>query len=526
MRKKPSEDQLEAMTREELVALLLSSRAEMEEKDRKIAEAEKAIEAMEAKNYELQMRISELLAKIDAKNQTILRDNFNMILGKSEHIRERSPVNEAEAKSGGRRGRKPGSKAESLTPERLEAMVAPEDVFRIEPEMDPGQRAAAVAFGEDAAYKIVRTPASFRVIKVVRPKYRCGGKLLQAASADPFPHSALSPELAADIASAKFEMGIPLYRYQKFLASHRIRVTEQTLANWAMRTAEALSPVCEEMRKELVRGSSGAIHADETTLEVLDSPDPMRKKSYIFVYSSDYYSHPVDVYDFSQSRETAGSADLLEGFGGALVVDGYAGYNEVPLRKQRCWAHARRKFYDIAKTLPAAKRKESEACKVVAMMDSLFAEEREWREGCLTASEIKDRRNSPEYLAKAYGIRDFIKSLDPLEGSPLDKACRYFLKLGDELYTYLSDGRIPMTNNLAERTVKPFVIDRKNFLFCKTERGADAAAVLMTVIRTALRNALIPERYLCWVLKNITAKKPEELLPWSDGVPEDCRITL
>lgn len=95
--------------------------------------------------------------------------------------------------------------------------------------------------------------------------------------------------------------------------------------------------------------------------------------------------------------------------------------------------------------------------------------------------------------------------------------------LGDELYTFLSDGRVPMDNNLAERVVKPFVIDRKNFLFSKAESGAEASATMMTVIRTALRNGLIPERYLAWLFENSSKLPVARLMPWSDDVPDSCK---
>lgn len=96
-------------------------------------------------------------------------------------------------------------------------------------------------------------------------------------------------------------------------------------------------------------------------------------------------------------------------------------------------------------------------------------------------------------------------------------------ELGEEPYTFLSDGRVPMDNNLAERVVKPFVIDRKNFLFSKSGTGAEASATMMTVIRTALRNGLIPERYLAWLFENSLRLPTERLMPWSDDVPDSCR---
>ena len=229
----------------------------------------------------------------------------------------------------------------------------------------------------------------------------------------------------------------------------------------------------------------------------------------------------VDLYDFSATRKTDRTRDLLKGFGGALVVDGYAGYGDLPNERQICWAHIRRKFYDIAKAAPG---RGGEAERVVAMIDEVLAIERGWREEERGESEIKALRNSPGYLAKVHGIRDYITGLSPAKGSALEAARKYFLNAGEKAFTYLKDGRIPMTNNLAERVVKPFVIDRKNFLFCKTEAGAEAAAIAMTVIRTALRNGLAPSLYLEWVFENVERMEAKDLLPWSERVPDKCRL--
>ena len=248
-----------------------------------------------------------------------------------------------------------------------------------------------------------------------------------------------------------------------------------------------------------------------------------RRDSYVFVYSSSAYSHPVDCYDFRGSREVDPKTSPLSGFDGTLVVDGYAGYNALPCRKQRCWAHVRRKFADAVKALPKERAKDSESAWFLGEIDWLFKREREWREAAKTSSEILELRNSPEHLARIRALREKAKSIDPAPGSLLDRAVRYMNGLGDELYAFLSDGRVPMDNNLAERVVKPFVIDRKNFLFSKSENGAEASATMMTVIRTALRNGLIPERYLTWLFENSNKLPTERLMPWSDDVPATCK---
>ncbi len=535
---------LETLSQDELIELVLSSRKEADEAkaERRSAESELAkaradadaakterdaakadLEKAFAEVSRLNAEMERLLAIVDAKNQTILRDNFNSFVGRSEHssaVRAKAPViDEADAKAKGRPGRKRGSANLSLTREQLAALAS--ETVTIEPDGKPSEE-GLVRFGEDETYKIVRVPASIKVLRVVRPKYRrADGSVLQSASSDPFPHSPLTPSLAADVCSAKYEMGIPLYRYGNALAARGLKVTEQTLAQWVIRAAEIARPVADEAMRVLLEESNGVVHADETKLLVLDSlKNEDRRDSYVFVYSSSAFAHPVDVYDFRGSRAVDPEDSPLAAFGGTLVVDGYAGYNALPCKKQRCWAHVRRKFADAVKALPKGKAEKSESAWFLREIDWLFRKEREWRESAKTSSEILRLRNSPEHLARIEALREKARSVDPAPGSLLERAVKYMDRMGEELYTFLSDGRVPMDNNLAERVVKPFVIDRKNFLFSKAESGAEASATLMTVIRTALRNGLIPERYLAWLFENSGKLPTERLMPWSEDVPE------
>ena len=522
---------LETLTKDELIELVLSSRKEAEEavaregavrseRDAAAAELERAYAEMSRLNAE----VEKLLSIVEAKNQTILRDNFDRFVGKSEHssaVRAKAPVvDEADVKAKGKPGRRKGSANLSLSREELAAMAS--ETITVEPDGRIGAE-GLVRFGEDETYKIVRVPASIKVLRVVRPKYRRpDGSILQSASEDPFPHSPLTPSLAADVCSAKYEMGIPLYRYKNALGARGLNVTEQALAQWVIRAAEIAKPVAEEAMRTLLENSNGVVHADETRLLVLDSlKGEGRRDSYVFVYSSSAYTFPIDVYDFAGSRAVDPGKSPLAGFDGTIVVDGYAGYNALRCKRQRCWAHVRRKFADAVKAAPRGKA--SEAARFLKEIDRLFQREREWREAAKTSSEILALRNSPGHLARIKALRERAASLEASPGSLLDKALKYMNGLGDELYTFLSDGRVPMDNNLAERVVKPFVIDRKNFLFSKSGTGAEASATMMTVIRTALRNGLIPERYLAWLFENSSKLPVARLMPWSDDVPDSCK---
>ena len=139
--------------------------------------------------------------------------------------------------------------------------------------------------------------------------------------------------------------------------------------------------------------------------------------------------------------------------------------------------------------------------------------------------EIKKKRNSKEYLAMLSDLESAATSFEPAKGSPLSDAVVYFRNNWNDMRTFLSDGHVDLTNNLAERAVKPFAICRRNFLFCKTANGAEAAAVIFTVVQTARLNKLNVEKYLAYVLERIGSADVSELMPWSASLPGDLRAS-
>lgn len=182
----------------------------------------------------------------------------------------------------------------------------------------------------------------------------------------------------------------------------------------------------------------------------------------------------------------------------------YNEFREKGISIQRCWAHLRRAYYDLYKALPSDRKASSASGNVVKKIDAIFDLERNYRLDELTAAQIKEKRNSAEYKGLLGNLFSYIDSLNPGKGSPMDKAKVYFRHVRPDLLTYLEDGRVDMTNNFAERIVKPLVINRKNFLFSKIERGAESSAILMTAVRTALANGVVPKRKIEWALTNIS----------------------
>ena len=283
-----------------------------------------------------------------------------------------------------------------------------------------------------------------------------------------------------------------------------------------------LEPVYEQLHRELL--AKEVLHADETTLQVLHEPgkEP-QSKSYMWLYrTSGDTDNPVVMYEYQSGRGAVHPREFLEGFKGYLHADGYAGYHNLPedITVVGCWAHLRRKFDEAMKSLPKSKAKNSSAAQGLAYCSLLFGLEDDFAE--LTPDERYQQR-----LEQAKPVLDaFLRNAAPK--SALGKALTYLKEQWPYLTNYLKDGRMELSNNRAERSIKPFVIDRKNFLFANTPGGAKGSVVIFTMIQTAIENHLDPYRYLTWLLKAAnTADLPrpeviEQLLPWN--APQECRM--
>ena len=302
-----------------------------------------------------------------------------------------------------------------------------------------------------------------------------------------------------------------------------INISESNLCNYVKRTSEKLDRLYEELKKELL--NSLVIHADETTLEVLDNKE--KDKCYMFVYRSGYWTEKqICLYEFNESRKTDKTDKLLKNYTGYVVCDGYTGYDfleEKGIKIQRCWVHIRRYFYDAIKVLSEKERKKSPVYKVFKLINEMFKYEAEMVRETKTSDEIKEIRNSAPYQKILNEIDNevMILSENITKDGLILKAVNYYMniKKKGELYTFQENGYIEIDNNLAERTVKPFVIGRKNFMFCKTESGAEVTSKMYSIVQTAINNGIHAERYIKYVLENIDkTTNIENLLPWSEEI--------
>ena len=335
-----------------------------------------------------------------------------------------------------------------------------------------------------------------------------------------------TPEAIAHIATQKFVMGSPLYRQEQEWNRQGVLLSRQTMANWLIRSAEEwLSPVYEELHRQLLK--LDILHADETELQVLHEPGrPAQSKSYIWLYrSSGAAEHPIVLYEYQPGRGQEYPNAFLSGFQGYLQTDGYAGYHGLEkVIHVGCWAHARRYFVEAQRAMPKGQRSPT-ADQGVAFCTKLFQLEKKF--ASLSPEERKEQR-----LIQAKPVLDamlaWANTRTAAPKSKLGQALTYLKNQWIPLTNYLLDGRIELSNNRGERSIKPFVISRKNFLFANTPLGAKTSAVIFSLIETAKENNLDPYRYLCFVLQEaprlslVDPNWPERLLP--EYAPDDCHI--
>ena len=342
------------------------------------------------------------------------------------------------------------------------------------------------------------------------------------------PGSFASPEAVAYLMTQKYMMGSPLYRMEREFFLKEIYLNRQTMSNWFIRCSEDwLYPVYQELRQELNRCE--VLHADETTLQVLHEPGrKAQSKSYMWLYrTSGDAKNPIVLYEYTRTRKAEHPEEFLGTFHGYLHADGYSGYHSLPKRfiVVGCLAHARRKFADALKVLPTEQRKDSLPAQALAYFAKLAAWEKQFRELSFEQRNQQRLEREKPVLDAIYAWAGTLKNVAPK--SALGKALYYLQEQKEYLYRYLLDGRLEWTNNRAERSIKPFVIDRKNFLFANTPQGAQSSAVIFSLIETAKENGLDPYRYLVWLLRTAPLMVdnpdwPKKLVP--ANAPEECKV--
>ena len=392
---------------------------------------------------------------------------------------------------------------------------------------------------DDEVYrKLEVEPAVFKVIehhiKVYKGK---NGTIIKGTHPKEMLNNSIStPSLAAFIMNAKYVNAVPLYRQEQEFARNDVNISRQVMANWMITTSERyLSLVYDRLKAEIIK--SRVAHADETPVQVTKDGREGTHKSYMWVYrtGSMCKADPAIVYDYQKTRKADAPRAFLEGFKGKLVCDGYQVYHtlendaEMDFTVAGCWIHARRPFADVIKSLGQDKAAGTLAYEAYVQIQNIYH-----TDNALKKLPPSDRKKKRKKLVKPL-VDEFFdwagKAQYAAAGSDKTrKGIQYCLNQEKYLRAFLDDPAIPLDNNIAEQAIRPFCVGRNNWKLIDTINGANASAIIYSIVETAKANDLNIYKYLKYLLTEIPQHMDEtgtdfieDLLPWSKSLPPECR---
>jgi len=409
-------------------------------------------------------------------------------------------------------GRKP-------LPEELPRVEVVHDIPDDQKQCDCGFPLSRI--GEETSEQLNYIPAKLEVIRHIRPKYackacegvECEGDTVRIAPAPKqiLEKSNASPGLLAQIITAKFVDALPFYRQEKQFARLGYELSRTNMANWTIRLGQSIEKLLGLLRQAVLSGP--LIHMDETTVQVLkEKGRSPSTKSYMWVMRGGTPEKPSVYFHYSPTRASSVAQVLLKSYQGVVQTDGYTGYDFLDhspeIEHAGCWAHSRRKFMEVLKAkgkYQKKKAKSGHADEATRYIGQLYRIEHKANEEEVSVQQraVLRRQKAKPILDEFHRWLTATELKTPPKGL-LGKAISYTLNYWQQLTLYLDHGFIPLDNNLAENAIRPFVVGRKNWLFCDTVAGAKASAGLYSLIETARANKLNPFDYL----KNLFEKLP------------------
>lgn len=332
-------------------------------------------------------------------------------------------------------------------------------------------------------------------------------------------HSYASASVVTDVLMKKYVDAMPLYRQEQMWKRMGVELKRSTMANWVIQVADLyLRPFWKRIRSELLTQST--IHADETVIQVLkEKGKPATSESRMWVYSS---AKRADIqlrcFEYRESRSGKWAKTFLEGFSGVLITDGYSGYNKVQeAERAGCWAHMRRKWLEAMPE--GADAKTCKAAEGYEFCNRLFELERQF-EGLTTEERLIQRKEKSGPILEAYWT--WLNTIARPTGK-LKDAVTYAQNQKAHLSAFLEHGEIEISNNQVENAIRPFVVGRKGWLFADTPQGAEASAIIYSLMETAKANSLRLDDYLLHLLSIMPERAEQnkdfeidDLLPWSE----------
>jgi transposase len=387
--------------------------------------------------------------------------------------------------------------------------------------------------GEDVTETLEQVPARWKVIQHVREKFSC--RACEAITQPPAPSHPIArgragPGLLAQILFSKYGAHLPLHRQSAIWAREGVALDVSTLADWVGQAAATLEPLIEALRAHVF--AAARLHADDTPVPVLAKGKTRTGRLWVYVRDDRPFAGrdpPAAMFFYSADRGGEHPERHLAGYAGLMQADAYAGFNRLyeaqrkphPIVEAACWAHVRRKFYELA-TL----KKAPIAIEAVRRIDALFTVEREIN-GVLPARRLAVRATRSKLLVAE--LETWLRAQRArLSGkSEVARAIDYALKRWTALTRFLDDGRLCLSNNAAERALRGIAVGRSNWTFAGSDEGGRRAAAIYTLIETAKLNNVDPRAWLAEVLARLPdhpAKQIDQLLPWNWSATPDTAV--
>jgi transposase len=371
---------------------------------------------------------------------------------------------------------------------------------------------------EDVTEQLDVQPSRFFVIRHIRPQYTCRScETVTAAPAEPaiIDSGMAAPGLLAWVAVSKYLDHLPLYRIEQIAARQNVVLARSTLSEWMGHLGVALQPLADRLSQILRARES--LHADETPVQQLDPGSGKTKRAYLWAYrSNDLTGDPsIVVFDYQKSRSGHHARSFLKDWTGHLCVDDYGGYKALfsgGVTEVACWAHARRKFFDLDRGTPQG---HPVAASVVSAIGALYAIEAQAR--ALTP-EARLQIRQADTLPKLEALHEQLTEIrsKASQGCHLAKACDYLLRRWSAFTRYAYTGHLPIDNNPVENAIRPIALGKKNWLFTGSERAGQRAAAIQSLLATAKLNGLDPATWLKDTLEKLPVwlnSRIDELLP-------------
>jgi transposase len=502
-----------------LQALVMAACAE---RDAAIAERDHALSQMDRLRHLLRQlqraQFGRRSEKLDPEQLQLAIEDIEQAVASDEAAEDKKDLAGARKRADKRRANR-GALPAHLP--HIDVTIAPEDTNC------PCCRAPMHVIGEETSKRLDVVPAQFRVIVTHRPKFACRActdGVVQAPAPERLIKGGLPTEaMVAYVLVAKYAWHLPLYRQAQMLLAQGIDIKRAVLAFWVGYAAAELHPLWLRLREIIL--TAGKIAVDETTVPVLDPGRGRTKKGFFWAIARDDRpwggtDPPAVAYTYAPGRGAVHALKLLDGYRGVVQCDGYSVYKTIAetapdaaITLAFCWAHLRRRFFDVVQAGPAPIA--SEALERIA---ALYAIEKTIRgRSADQRRAVRQERSKPLVLA----LRAWLEQqLTRVSGkATIAEHIRYALNHWDGLTRFLDDGRIELDTNIVERSIRPLVLNRKNALFAGHDQGAENWACIASLIETCKLCGVEPQAYLTDVLTKLVnlwpASRLDELLPWA-----------